>query len=314
MALHSKISNASRSSTTQHWSHLLCTLRSSKQWKTKHLPYVPKPILKKLCEKDPANWEKYINQVLTSYRVTPNLATVETPFFLVYGRDPNLTLHQLLEQMQWFLGDPESRLLNLEAHWLALAMAKKILDEDHFRPAQKTMDRELPSFKLHDRVYFKNKQPGNQSVKWRPGYRIVHIEHDGHYLHIENQATGKTRSCNIKDVVLKPPVEFWNINTQFSRACKYINHPANLPTITLKDWRWTPYSCTKSPVSTCTHCLYSILYMITLISATVTQESWESVWFQLVLKAYPMHHSWIITVHVSLGNLEKQWRMIIRQM
>ena len=59
-----------------------------------------KPTLKKLCEKDLSNWDKYINQVLSSYRVTPNLATAETPFFLFYGRDPNLPLHQLLEPMQ----------------------------------------------------------------------------------------------------------------------------------------------------------------------------------------------------------------------
>ena len=59
-----------------------------------------KPTLKKLCEKDTSNWDKYINQVLASYRETPNLATAETPFFLVYRRDPNLPLHQLLEPMQ----------------------------------------------------------------------------------------------------------------------------------------------------------------------------------------------------------------------
>ena len=59
-----------------------------------------KPTLKKMCEKDPSNWDKYINQVLASYRGTPNLATTETPFFLVYGRDPNLPLHQLLQPMQ----------------------------------------------------------------------------------------------------------------------------------------------------------------------------------------------------------------------
>ena len=59
-----------------------------------------KPTLKKLCEKDPDNWDKYINQVLASYCVTPHLATAETPFFLVYGRDPNLSLPQLLEPMQ----------------------------------------------------------------------------------------------------------------------------------------------------------------------------------------------------------------------
>ena len=57
-----------------------------------------KPTLKKLCEKDPSNWDQYLNQVLTSYRVTPNLVTAEMLFFLVYGRDPNLPLHQLLDQ------------------------------------------------------------------------------------------------------------------------------------------------------------------------------------------------------------------------
>ena len=47
-----------------------------------------KPTLKKVCEKNPSNWDKYINQVLASYRVTSNLATAETPFFFIYGRDP----------------------------------------------------------------------------------------------------------------------------------------------------------------------------------------------------------------------------------
>ena len=53
--------------------------------------------------------------------------------------------------------------------------------------------------------------------------------------------------------------------------------------------------------------------MITLVNTT-KWESQESVLFQPVLKAYSTHHSWIITAHVSLGNLEKQWRMFIRQM
>ena len=97
------------------------------------------------------------------------------------------------------------------------------------------MDREPPTFKIGNRVYFKNKQPGKWDLKWRLGYRIVCIECHGHYIHIENKATEKTRSCNVKDIVLEPPVEFWNIKTQFSRAEKYINHPATLPTITCND-------------------------------------------------------------------------------
>ena len=91
-----------------------------------------------------------MNQVLASYKVTPNLATAETAFFLVYGRDLNLPLHQVLESMQCFLGDPDSGMLNLETHWLSLAMAKKTLDENRFKRAQKTMERTPPSFKTGD--------------------------------------------------------------------------------------------------------------------------------------------------------------------
>ena len=211
-----------------------------------------KPMLKKLCKKDPANWDKYINQVLTSYRITPNLATAVSPFFLVYGRDPNLLLHQLLEPMQHFLGDPALGKLHLETHRLALAIAKKTLDENRFTATLKTLTRDNPAFQVGDCVYFKNKQPGKWDFKWRPRYWIVHIECNGHFIHIENQATGKTWSCNVTDIILEPHIKFWNINTQFSRASHYINHPANLPTIQLAD--------TSQVISLCIFTLLIPLY------------------------------------------------------
>ena len=150
-----------------------------------------KPTIKKLCEKDPTNWDKYLNQVLTSYRITPNLATAETTFFLIYGRDPYILLHQLLEPMQCFLRDPDSGMLNLETHRLALARAKKTSDENRFKTAQKTMTQENPAFQVGNCVYFKTKQPGKWDLKWRPRYKIVHIDCDRHFIHIKNQATGK---------------------------------------------------------------------------------------------------------------------------
>ena len=91
--------------------------------------------------------------------------------FLVYGRDPNLLLHQLLEPMQHFLGDPDSGKLHLETHRLALAIAKKTLDENRFKGTQKTNSRNNPAFQVGDHVYFKNKQPGKWDLKWRPGYQ-----------------------------------------------------------------------------------------------------------------------------------------------
>ena len=52
--------------------------------------------------------------------------------------------------------------------------------------------------------------------------------------------------------------------------------------------------------------------MITLINTTWKNR--ESVLFQPVLKVYPTHHSWMITAHVSLGYVEKQWKLFTRQM
>ena len=37
------------------------------------------------------------------------------------------------------------------------------------------------------------------------------------------------------DIILEPPIEFWNEDTQFGRAGRYINYPTNLPTIKLMD-------------------------------------------------------------------------------
>ena len=86
--------------------------------------------------------------------------------------------------------------------------------------------------KLETEYTSKNKTPGKWDLKWRAGYRIVQIEHEGCYLHIKNQATGKIRSCNIKDIVLEPICELWNMNPEFGRASKFINHPNNLPDFT----------------------------------------------------------------------------------
>ena len=42
------------------------------------------------------------------------------------------------------------------------------------------------------------------------------------------------------DIILEPPIEFWNIDTQFGRAGRYINHPVNLPTVELTDSQKKP--------------------------------------------------------------------------
>ena len=62
-----------------------------------------------------------------------------------------------------------------------------------------------------------------------------------------------------------------------------------------------------------THLHYSTILMLTSATNSSRMELGESVIFQPVLQAYPTQHSWIITAHVLLGNLECQWRTFHRQ-
>ena len=112
-----------------------------------------------MCAEDQDNWDDYVEQVLGTYRGVPNLTTGESPFFLVYGRDGNQPVHQLLQPLTRFLGDPNSGLLCLDQHRLSLSIAKKYLDNQRFLTAEKTTDRVEPGFKVGDRVYFKNETP-----------------------------------------------------------------------------------------------------------------------------------------------------------
>ena len=62
------------------------------------------------------------------------------------------------------------------------------------------------------------------------------------------------------------------------------------------------------------HLHYSTIFMLTPTTNSSRRELGESVIFQPVLQAYPTWHSWIITAHVSLGNLECHWKTFNRQL
>ena len=85
--------------------------------------------------------------------------TGESPFFLVYGRDGNQPLHQLLQPLTRFLGDLDSGLLCLDQHRLSLSIAKKYLDDHRFLTAEKTTDRAEPGFKIGDESILQKQNP-----------------------------------------------------------------------------------------------------------------------------------------------------------
>ena len=65
----------------------------------------------------------------------------------------------------------------------------------------------------------------------------------------------------------------------------------------------------SSCINLASHLHYSLVLTFTPTSTSSQPEPGESVIFQPVLQAYPTRHSWIITAHISLGNLECHWKL-----
>ena len=72
-----------------------------------------------------------------------------------------------------------------------------MLEENCFRTAQKTTDREPPSNKIGNRVYFKDKQAGMWDMKWRPGLSsFQHCMHDcTHQYNMGEQRVSTVPAC-----------------------------------------------------------------------------------------------------------------------
>ena len=62
------------------------------------------------------------------------------------------------------------------------------------------------------------------------------------------------------------------------------------------------------------HLHYSIILTLTPTTNSSQTDLGVSVIFQPALQAYPTRHSWIITAHISLGNLECYWKLFNRQL
>ena len=60
--------------------------------------------------------------------------------------------------------------------------------------------------------------------------------------------------------------------------------------------------------------IYGLALTLTPTTNSSQMELGESVIFQPVLQAYQTRHSWIITAHVSLGNLKHHWKLFTRQL
>ena len=201
--------------------------------KTENFNKFLKASIRKLCQDDKQGWDQVLGQILMAYRCCPHTSTGESPFFLVYNRDPVLPIHKLIKPTIPYRGNFDIG-YKIEQSQIALTTAAKNLEKK--RALQKKPYENRPSehsFKVGDSVLLYKHNKDKLELQWEPGYRIVKLQSDW-TAKVTNKNTGEPKRVNIRDLKLKDPAEDWELKAEdMGRGAKFVNNPANLPDI---DW------------------------------------------------------------------------------
>ena len=201
--------------------------------KTENFNQFLKASIRKLCQDDKQGWDQVLGQILMAYRCCPHTSTGESPFFLVYNRDPVLPVHKLIKPVIPYRGNHDIG-YRIEQSQIALSTAAKNLKKK--RAVQKKPHEHRPSehkFKVGDLVLMYKHNKDKMELQWEPGYRIVELTSPWS-AKIRNKETGEPKRVNVRNLKLKDPAEDWDLKAEeMGRGAKFVNHPDALPDI---DW------------------------------------------------------------------------------
>ena len=178
-------------------------------------------------------WDQVVHLATAAYNFFPNEHSKESPFFLMFGRDPRVPLNTLLTPKIRYMGTEEN-ILSLEAlqriyHLVAenLKIAKERLHKN-----QQAYPTKL---KTEDMVMIKTHAEGQFQPIYKGYYRIVSFK--GNQVQVIPVEGGKPHFVHITDVKYIMPVDsiipHLPLPNQFGRMSKYNLNPKNIP-----DLKW----------------------------------------------------------------------------
>ena len=188
-------------------------------------------------------WDQVVHLATAAYNFFPNEHSRESPFFLMFGRDPRVPLNTLLTPKIRYMGTEEN-ILSLEAlqriyHLVAenLKIAKERLHKN-----QQTYPTKL---KTEDMVMIKTHAEGQFQPIYKGYYRIVSFK--GNQVQVVPVEGGKPHFVHITDVKYIMPVDsiipHLPLPNQFGRMSKYNLNPKNIPDL---KWKLSTTLNTKS--------------------------------------------------------------------
>ena len=188
-------------------------------------------------------WDQVVHLATAAYNFFPNEHSKESPFFLMFGRDPRIPLNTLLTPKIRYMGTEEN-ILSLEAlqriyHLVAenLKIAKERLHKN-----QQAYPTKL---KTEDMVMIKTHAEGQFQPIYKGYYRIVSFK--GNQVQVVPVEGGKPHFVHITDVKYIMPVDsiipHLPLPNQFGRMSKCNLNPKNIPDL---KWKLSTTLNTKS--------------------------------------------------------------------
>ena len=165
--------------------------------------------MRKLTSEDKATWDQVLDQILFAYRCCVHTSTGEAPYTLVYARDPPLPIHNSIKVVEPYKGDNELG-KRIEQSRVSLSIAAKWLSKMRDRQKRHYLNkRSTHPFKVGNLVILMKDQGDKMNLKWVPNYRVIKLTSAWSAV-VENQTTGKTKSCKGVTSNLSIPMRIGN--------------------------------------------------------------------------------------------------------
>ena len=178
-------------------------------------------------------WDEIVPLATTAYNFFPCQSSRESPFVLMFGRDPITPFLSLLEPSPQYWGERGGH-LHLDAlQCLYVVTAENLKRAREKENAEVDMDLQK-KLKIGDLVLVRNINSGVFEPKYSPNYRIIAIYGNNHIA--VKAPDGKVQVCRRghikkidpvdKVVSLLPSTEDYE---KFGRKTKLLLHPDNIP-------------------------------------------------------------------------------------
>ena len=178
-------------------------------------------------------WDDLIPLVVSAYNFFPCQSSKESPFVLMFGRDPITPMAKLLEPKLKFYGEKGVSLRMDTLRKLYTVVAENIRKARKKQPRQETTP---PKVQVNDLVLVKDPESAVFEPRYMPNYRVTAI-FGRNRIEVQDEKGNKSvrRAAHVKvcqpvDKVIDqlPPQTVYE---QFGRTSKLLIHPKDVPNI-----------------------------------------------------------------------------------